>query len=282
MSSAARPLPQFTGDVELRPTFAPRPQITHVVFDFDGTLSWVRHGWPEIMFGVFGRHLPLQDEESAQDRTALFNSIVFGLNGRPTIMQMQRFAEVVKERTGEELVAEDLRREFQDELDAEIAARLLSIRSRAVPHDAFVVHAARPLLERLRELGIKPIVLSSTIEHRVREEAEALDLAQYFGEHIYGSPADPTAFSKMAVFQRLLNEEGIQGEHLLSFGDGPVEISATKELGGLAIAVCSDEDHNGSGVMDAFKRRQLLEAGADAALPDFRDAIALVEYLLQK
>lgn len=282
MSAAAQPLPKFTGEVELRSTFAPRPQITHVVFDFDGTLSWVRHGWPEIMFGVFGRHLPVKDGETAEDRTALFNSIVFGLNGRPTIVQMQRFAEVVKERTGQQLVAEDLRREFQDQLDEEIAARLLSIRSRTVPFDAFVVHAARPLLERLRELGITPIVLSSTIEHRVREEAEALGLTQYFGRHIYGSPADPTGFSKMAVFQRLLKEEGIQGEHLLSFGDGPVEISATKELGGVAIAVCSDEDHNGSGVMDAFKRRQLLEAGADAAIPDFRDAVALVDYLLQK
>ncbi len=92
----------------------------------------------------------------------------------------------------------------------------------------------------------------------------------------------PDGFSKLEVFQRLFQEEGIQGGHLLSFGDGPVEISATKELGGLAIAVCSDEDHNGSGVMDAFKRRQLLEAGADAAIPDFRDAIALVDFLRQK
>jgi len=282
MSAAAHPLPKFTGEVELRPTFAPRPQITHVVFDFDGTLSWVRHGWPEIMFGVFGRHLPLHEGETAEARTALFNSIVFGLNGRPTIMQMQRFAEVVKERTGQQLVAEDLRREFQDRLDEEIATRLLAIRSRTVPFDAFVVHAARPLMERLRELAITPIVLSSTIEHRVKEEAEALGLTPYFGRHIYGSGADPTGFSKMAVFQRLLREEGIQGEHLLSFGDGPVEISATKELGGLAIAVCSDEDHNGSGVMDAFKRRQLLEAGADVAIPDFRDAVTLVDYLLQK
>lgn len=282
MSAADRPLPKFIGDVELRPSLTPRPGLSHVVFDFDGTLSWVRHGWPEIMFGVFGRHLPLRNGETAEERATLFNSIVFGLNGRPTIVQMQRFAEVVKGRTGEALVAEDLRREFQDQLDAEIASRLLSIRSRTVPFDAFVVHAARPLLERLRELGVKPIVLSSTIEHRVREEAEALDLTQYFGDHIYGSPADPTGFSKMAVFQRLLKEEGIQGEHLLSFGDGPVEISATKELGGLAIAVCSDEDHNGSGVMDAFKRKQLLDAGADAALPDFRDAVALVDYLVQK
>jgi beta-phosphoglucomutase-like phosphatase (HAD superfamily) len=212
----------------------------------------------------------------------VLSSIVFGLNGRPTIVQMERFAEVVRERGGAPLVPEELRREFQDQLDQEIAARLLSIRSRTVPFDAFVVHAARPLLERLRALGITPIVLSSTIEHRVREEAEALGLTEFFGKHIYGSPADPSGFSKMAVFQRLLKEEGIQGGHLLSFGDGPVEISATKELGGLAIAVCSDEDHNGSGIMDAFKRRQLLDAGADAALPDFRDAIGMVDYLLQK
>jgi FMN phosphatase YigB (HAD superfamily) len=282
MSANARPLPKFSGEVELRPTFAPRPGITHVVFDFDGTLSWVRHGWPEIMFGVFRRHLPLLQNESAEARTALLEGIVFGLNGRPTIVQMERFAELSRERGGEALVAEELRQEFQNQLDQEIAARLLAIRGRAVPFDTFVVHAARPLLERLREGGITPIVLSSTIEHRVREEAEALGLTPYFGPHIYGSPADPTGFSKMAVFQRLLKDEGIQGEHLLSFGDGPVEIAATKELGGLAIAVCSDEDHNGSGVMDAFKRRQLLEAGADAAIPDFRDAIALADYLLQK
>lgn len=282
MSASARPLPSFIGEVELRPTFVPRPQITHVVFDFDGTLSWVRHGWPEIMFGVFRRNLPLLDGESAEARTAVLDGIVFGMNGRPTIMQMQRFTEVVRERGGGELVAEDLRREFQDLLDAEIAARLLSIRSRAVPHDAFVVFAARPLLERLRAAGITPIVLSSSIEHRVKEEAEALGLTEYFGSHIYGSGVDPTSFSKIAVFQRLLKEEGIQGEHLLSFGDGPVEIAATKELGGLAIAVCSDEDHNGSGIMDSIKRPQLLAAGADAAVPDFRDAVALVDYLLQK
>jgi FMN phosphatase YigB (HAD superfamily) len=208
--------------------------------------------------------------------------IVFGLNGRPTVVQMQRFAEVVIERGGPVLEAESLRNEFQEELDAEIAARLKIIREGQAPHDAFVVFGARALLERLRKDGITPIVLSSTIEHRVREEAEALGLTDYFGRHIYGSPPDPRQFSKLAVFQRLLREEGITGENLLSFGDGPVEIISTKELGGLAIAVCSDENHNGSGVMDAFKKRQLLEAGADAAIPDFRDSIALLDALLMK
>jgi phosphoglycolate phosphatase len=277
-----RPLPQFTGDVELRPTFAPRPQITHVVFDFDGTLSWVRHGWPEIMFDVFARYLPPVPGETDAARRAVMEDIVFGLNGRPTVVQMQRFSEVVGERGGPVLDAETLRAEFQERLDAEIAARLKIIRGGQAPQDAFVVFGARALLERLRTSGITPIVLSSTIEHRVKEEAEALGLTEYFGRHIYGSPADPRQYSKLAVFQRLLSEEGITGEHLLSFGDGPVEIISTKELGGLAIAVCSDENHNGSGVMDAFKRRQLLEAGADAAIPDFRDAIALLDALLTK
>lgn len=277
-----RPLPQFTGEVDLRPTFVPRPKITHVVFDFDGTLSWVRHGWPALMFDVFARYLPTVAGETDAARRKVMEDIVFGLNGRPTVVQMVRFSEVVIERGGPSLVAEDLRNEFQDRLDAEIAARLDLIRSRKAPDDAFVVFAARPLLERLVHDGITPIVLSSTIEHRVKEEAEALGIAKYFGRHIYGSPADPRQFSKLEVFQRLLKEDGITGENLLSFGDGPVEIESTKKLGGLAIAVCSDEDHNGSGVMDAFKRRQLFEAGADVAVPDFRDAIALLDWLQGK
>jgi phosphoglycolate phosphatase-like HAD superfamily hydrolase len=212
----------------------------------------------------------------------LLEDIVFGLNGRPTIVQMQRFAEAVRERGGPALEPENLRREFQERLDAEIATRLALIRSGQAPPDAFVVFGARSLLERLQRDGIVPIVLSSTIEHRVREEAEALGLTSYFGRHIYGSSVDATGFSKLAIFQRLLHEEGIDGGDLLSFGDGPVEILSTKELGGLAIAVCSDEEHNGSGVMDEFKRKQLLEAGADAAIPDFRDALALLDYLQTK
>ncbi len=279
---STRPLPNLTGHVELRPTFVPRPRITHVVFDFDGTLSWVRHGWPEIMFDVFARHLPPAPGESDTARRTVMEDIVFGLNGRPTVVQMQRFSEIVRERGGPALEAEALRTEFQEILDAEIAARLKIIRGGEAPPDAFVVFAGRALLERICSDGMTPIVLSSTIEHRVKEEAEALGVASYFGRHIYGSPADPRQYSKKAVFERLLREEGITGENLLSFGDGPVEIISTKELGGLAIAVCSDENHNGSGVMDEFKRRQLLDAGADAAIPDFRDAIALLDALLMK
>jgi phosphoserine phosphatase len=148
-----------------------------------------------------------------------------------------------------------------------------------VADDAYVVHGARLLLEQLRTAGVRMAVVSSTVEERVREEAELLGLTRYFDNRIHGCVGDPTTYAKRGVFERLLREDGISGSQVLAFGDGPVEIVETKRLGGIAVAVCSDEEHNGSGINDTVKHRQLLEAGADYAIPDFRDAIALVNRL---
>lgn len=276
-----RSLPVPTTEATFQPSLEPHPEITHVVFDFDGTLSWIRHGWPAIMHSVFERHWAPAVEESPARRKEIFDSIILGLNGRPTIHQMERFAYLLQERKITR-VPELLRSEFQEKLDKEIRHRLALIQSRHSPMDEFVVHGGRKLLEWLAHEGLTLIVLSSTIEHRVREEAEALGLTHFFKNRIHGSGEDPSAFSKMDVFQRILHEDGIEGKNLLSFGDGPVEIQCTKTLGGIAIAICSDETENGSGKMDPTKHSQLLNAGADAALPDFRDAPALMEYLLQR
>lgn len=101
-------------------------------------------------------------------------------------------------------------------------------------------------------------------------EAALLGLAEFFGHHIYGSSRG-MAFSKKDVIERIMREERIEGHHLLSFGDGPVEIEFTKAVGGLAIGVASDEDVNGSHHVDPFKREQLLRAGADAIIPDYAE-----------
>ena len=130
-------------------------------------------------------------------------------------------------------------------------------------------------MERLRRRGLGLIILSGTIEHRVREEAELLGLAEYFGRHIYGSGA--ADFSKKLVIDRLLAEETISGSQLLSFGDGPVEIRETKQVGGLAVAVASDEEINGSGKPDPWKRKQMLQAGADAVVADFSPPDEVIE-----
>jgi len=109
-----------------------------------------------------------------------------------------------------------------------------------------------------------------------------LDLAKYFGGHIYGSSTEPVKFSKGAVLELLLREQKVPAAQLLSFGDGPVEIAVTKSIGGLAVAVASDEEENGSGKMHPQKRTQLTDAGADVVIPDYRDADALVECLSGK
>ena len=255
---------------------APRTTISHVVFDFDGTLSWVRHGWPELMFETFRAHWPRPDETRRPEWTTQMEAIVYGMNGKPSLLQMQRFAA----EAGECPDPETLRNHFQTALDARIQERLGAMADGRCADDAYVVHGARPLLEHLSSLGLTLVILSSSVEYRVRQEAEALGLTRFFGNHIYGSAPDPTGFSKLEVFKRILASEKIGGENLLAFGDGPVEIECTKQLGGLAVAVCSDEENNGSGIPHPYKLTQLLESGADAAIPDYRDAVSLVNHLL--
>lgn len=271
--------PQLPSVQWIRPV-APRPGISHVVFDFDGTLSWLRHGWPTIMLELFRDNFPTRSGESAEQVDHVLEEGILSLNGKPTIFQMQRFVEMAAERDGPPLDAELLRREYQRRLDEAIARRSARIQNAEASRDDYVVHGARLLLEHLSQLPLTLVVLSSTDEHRVREEAALLELAPYFEPRIHGGTSDPFTFSKRAVLDRLLAEANAAGDVLLSFGDGPVEIADTKELGGVAVAVCSDEHENGSGRCDASKRRELIAAGADAVVPDFRDAPALVDYLL--
>ncbi|MEI6871204.1 MAG: HAD family hydrolase [Verrucomicrobiota bacterium] len=258
----------------------PRAGITHVVFDFDGTLSWIRHGWPALMFETFRQHWPDSAETAQPQWHAAMEEIVFGMNGKPSLIQMQHYAQRALLRGGVELDPESLRASFQAALDREIDIRTEAIRTGLKQRDDFVIAGVRPLLEHLRSRGLTLAVLSSSVEHRVKEEAEVLGLTEFFGRHIYGSTPNPAGFSKMEVFRQILASEGITGAHLLSFGDGPVEIECTKQLGGLAVAVCSDEDENGSGVPHPYKLQQLIAVGADAAIPDYQEAIPLIDRIV--
>ena len=122
------------------------------------------------------------------------------------------------------------------------------------------------------------IQLAKRIRERGGQPQDPLNyVARYFGPHIYGAQDNYKDFSKKLVIERLLRENNISGEQLLAYGDGYVEIQNTKEVGGLAVAVASDEAHNGSGHMDEWKRQRLLGVGADVVIPDFRDAIRILD-----
>jgi phosphoglycolate phosphatase-like HAD superfamily hydrolase len=270
----------FTGLVEFSPGFAPRPQISHVLFDFDGTLSLVRQGWPEVMVPMFVEMLPPRPGETEEDLGRLAFEDIMRLNGKQTIYQMMQLTERIKERGGQPRDPLWYKHEYLRRLDGRIRDRVEGLKTGRIKPDDLLVHQARPLLEESKRRGLRLYLASGTDEHFMKQEAALLDITRYFGVNLYGALDDYKRFSKKMVIERILRENRIPGDQLLSFGDGYVEIENTKEAGGLAVAVASDEAHNGSGLMDEWKRQRLLGVGADVVIPDFRDAITLLDIIL--
>ncbi len=132
--------------------------------------------------------------------------------------------------------------------------------------------------ETLIEAKIKIIILSGNPHDQVNEEADLLDISRYCEGHVYGH-THAENFSKQSVMEKLMVEEGFSSENLIAIGDGAAEIKATKALGGLAVAICSDEENNGSGVIDENKLPILLDGGADCVIADYREPTALLNLL---
>jgi phosphoglycolate phosphatase-like HAD superfamily hydrolase len=269
-------MPGFIGRVEFSPQFTPRPLISHVLFDFDGTLSLIREGWSQIMISMFIEMLPSSSAETEEARRKICWDDIMRLNGKQTIYQMIQLAERIKERGGTPRDPIWYKHEYLRRLDHHIQSRLDGLRNGTITSGSLLVYGALGLLDLLQQRGLRLHLASGTDEQFVKAEVELLDLTRYFGPRIYGALDDYKQFSKKIVIDRILCENNIRGEQLLSFGDGYVEIENTKQVGGLAVAVASDEAHNGSGQFDEWKRQRLLSVGADIVIPDFRDAPALL------
>lgn len=250
-----------------------------MLFDFDGTLSLIRQGWPEVMIPMFLEYLPRVAGETDDAARQLVTDDIMRLNGKQTIYQMIQLAERIKERGGTPREPLWYKHEYLRRLDERIQGRLQGLAAGSIQRDDLLVHGSRALLEELRRRGYLLYLASGTDEVFVKREAELLDVTRYFGRHIYGAQDNYQSFSKKMVIDRILAENQISGGQLLSFGDGYVEIENTKQVGGLAVAVASDEAHNGSGNVDEWKRQRLLGVGADVVVPDYRDATALLAVL---
>lgn len=271
----------FQGLVEISENFAARPDISHVLFDFDGTLSLVREGWPKVMVPMFVEMLPARPGEQEEDLRKMVFEDIMRLNGKQTIYQMMQLAERIRERGGEPQDPLWYKREYLRRLDLRISVRKEGLRTGRLQQDDLLVFGGRELLGLLKGRGMHLYLASGTDEDLVKEEAGLLGVAEYFGEHIYGAQDDYKAFSKKRVIEKILSDHRIDGKRLLAFGDGYVEVQNTKEAGGLAVAVASDEANNGSGRMDDWKRQRLLGVGADVVIPDFRDGKVLLDLLFQ-
>jgi phosphoglycolate phosphatase-like HAD superfamily hydrolase len=259
---------------------AARGQYQHALFDFDGTLSLIREGWPEIMAPMMVEALMNTPNHEAQSEIEWFvRDLIIRTTGKQTIYQMITLAEEVMKRGGKPREPIEYKQHYMDLLMERIAHRREALRDGSADPEAMLVPGTTSLLRGLLNRGVSIYLASGTDECFVREEAELLKLTDYFGaQHIYGAIDDFKKFSKALVIDRILRENSVDGKHLLGFGDGYVEIDNTKCVGGTGIGVATEETEK-NGKANAFKRERLLGVGADIIIPDFRDSSTLLKYL---
>lgn len=255
----------------------PRGHIRHALFDFDGTLSLIRAGWQEVMVPQMVAWLmDTPAHESRAELSDVVTGYVTRLTGKQTIYQMIELAEQVTKRGGQPLEPLQYKRLYLQALWETIKDRVAGLKSGTISPDQLMVPGARAMLEALCARGVRCYLASGTDEPYVLDEAAALGLTHYFAG-IYGAQDDYKSFSKKVLIERIIAEHGLAGPELAGFGDGFVEIEDTKQVGGIAVGVASDEIAPGR--IDAWKRRRLMQAGADVIVPDFGESGALVEYL---
>ncbi|HET6426103.1 MAG TPA: HAD family hydrolase [Planctomycetaceae bacterium] len=252
------------------------------VFDFDGTLSLVRGGWTDIMVSMMVDQLRTLSRTTEDPRTlqAYVRHYVLGLNGKPTIYQMRRFAEEISARGGQPDDPSQYHREYLRRLGLRVEERKARIRSGDATPDDLLVPGARSFLTALANAGVELTLASGTEIEFIQEESRILQIADFFEGRIFGPGIDPAAFSKRQVMRDLLSRHGITGQAFIGVGDGVVETLDASELGGLSIGVASDELHR-SGQLEPWKRDRLVESGAHLIIPDYADAEELTNHLLK-
>jgi phosphoglycolate phosphatase-like HAD superfamily hydrolase len=265
-------------EIEIVNPSLPRGRFCSVLFDFDGTLSLIREGWPQVMIPMMVEVLrETGTAEGPAELAAAVEDFVMRLNGRQTIYQMMQLADEVRRRGGQPLEPLAYKHRYHDLLMQRIRSRLDALASGTATPEEWTVPGSHALLEALRRRGLDLYLASGTDLKYVRREAELLGLAPFFGPHIYGALDDYQNFSKKMVIDRILREHDLHGEELLGFGDGFVEIEEIKHVGGVAVAVASDEVQRQG--INAWKRDRLVRAGADVVIPEYRQGERLLRYL---
>jgi phosphoglycolate phosphatase-like HAD superfamily hydrolase len=265
-------------EMEIVQADLPRGRFRSVLFDFDGTLSLIREGWPQVMIPMMVEVLrETGTAETAAQLAASVEEFVMRLNGRQTIYQMIQLADEVRRRGGTPLDPVAYKHRYHGLLMERIQSRVAALEAGTATAEEWTVPGSHALLESLRRRGVTLYLASGTDLQFVRREAELLGLTPYFGEHIYGALDDYWNFSKKLIIEKILRENDLHGEELLGFGDGFVEIEEVKRVGGVAVAVASDEARR-QGV-NAWKRNRLVQAGADLVIPEYREHDRLVRFL---
>lgn len=256
----------------------PRGACRAVLFDFDGTLSLIREGWPEVMIPMMVEILAgTPTKESREELAEKVEDFVMRLNGKQTIYQMIQLADEVRARGGVAREPLEYKHQYHDLLWQRISGRVAGLDDGSLDPETLTVPGSLELLEHLKRAGCDLYLASGTDLKYVQSELAALKLSDFFLPHVYGALDQYQNFSKKMIIERLMQENRLEQGGLLGFGDGYVEIEELKRVGAIAVGVASDEKYR-TGINE-WKRNRLIGAGADIIIPDYREAPALLKYL---
>ena len=274
-------------EIEIINEWPQKLQISHAIFDHDGTISTLREGWEQIMVpmmmkAILGEHFQDADEALYHKVHARVIDFVDKTTGIQTLVQMKGLVDLVREfgLVPEEQILDEFgyKQIYNDELLKMVRIREAKLSRGELAVEDFTLKNAVSLLEKLHKAGVTLYLASGTDDEDVKNEARILGYDHLFEGGIYGAVGDVDKEAKKMVLDRILNTIGeTKTGQLVAFGDGPVEIRETRKRGGATIGIASNEVKRHS--LNESKRSRLIKAGADVIVPDFSQLPKLLELL---
>ncbi len=245
-------------------------------FDFDGTVAALRCGWQDAVARCACETLTSLPGVSRGDVEPVVRAYIEKETGRPMIALGEHLAEEVAKRGGTPELPLTYKLQYDAELDKLVDARLSELGvSKTV--DDVLIPGIIAFLKLLRENDISLCLASGTDEARLKKECDRLGISEFFDQGIYGAREDGVPCEKVDVLRNLLDKNGWSGRDLVGFGDGGFDVRAIKQFGGYSVGLATNEVKREG--IDEHKRGFLLEAGADAIIPDFSDPEKLWRFL---
>ena len=250
--------------------------IKHAVFDHDGTISVLREGWelvmePMMMKAILGEEFSSADEHLFRKVQLRVKDFIDRSTGIQTVVQMAGLVELVDEIN---IVPKDkildkfgYKEIYNDALMEMVKERVKKLDSNELDVTDFAVKGAIEFLKHLYDKGITLYLASGTDNDDVIAEAEAMGYADLFKGRIYGAIGDISKYSKKMVLEKIIKDNNLSGNELITFGDGPVEMRECRKVNGISVGIASDEVRRHG--LSIEKRKRLIRAGSLMIIPNF-------------
>ncbi len=262
--------------------------IIKVLFDFDGTLSRERDGWPNLMVACNSSALVQAiDDISPKEAIEWVIKDIETTIGIPTYIQMERLASEIERRGGKSKDPAIYKEVYNNSLVAMVKEVHKKLEAGELSSSDLQVTGSIELLSALQErLGNKDslYLASGTDIEPVVGSVKLLGFDDFFTEErIEAARAtNPRQCAKELVVNQLIDKQNLQKGQLGCFGDGSPEILHTYLAGGVCVGVLTPDhsyyEREGHFTVEQ-KRERLIDAGAHILVPDFSCASALVEVM---